>query len=1008
MKCWPISYAHISRNGWREIRPPGLPSLKSAPVPEGPAPWYYVNLQPYREHIQEYCYTDISKAFLLHAETEYGPENPYLTYRIFNVEKPVAGQEISPGGYDLAIAANVLHATKNMRQTIQNAKATLKKNGLLLINEISQNSLSTHLTFGLLEGWWLYEDPALRIPGCPGLTPETWQTVLEQEGFRPVLFPAKTFHDLGQQIIVAESDGVIRQRQLTQPKPQPVIPPKEKITARALRPSFKQKPITNQDREVTVELLREKSTAYVKKLVGETLKIPSHKIDSAAPLENYGIDSILVVQLTYKLSKTLANINSTLFFEYQTIDALVEHFIQTQKDSLITLLGLAGRGFEEAAPTEEEEIAPSSPVRPDLRRTGRFRPLDDLKIQTSKVQDIAIIGLSGRYPGANNLNEYWLNLSEGRNCITEIPKERWDWRKYYHEEKGKEGFIYTKWGGFITDIDKFDPLFFQISPKEAEDMDPQERVFLEEAYASIEDAGYTPATLCDSRKVGVFVGVMNAYYPTGASFWSIANRISYLMNFQGPSMAVDTACSSSLTAIHLALESLYNGASDCAIAGGVNLIIDPGQYLKLTSMAMLSAGEKCKAFGDGADGIVDGEGVGAVILKPLTRAIANGDHIYGILKGSMVNAGGKTNGYTVPNPVAQRILIRAALDKSGVNARAISYIEAHGTGTSLGDPIEIAGLTQAFRKDTEETGYCAIGSAKTNIGHLEAAAGIAGLTKVLLQMKHCKIAPSLHSEVLNPNIDFNSTPFVVQRELMEWKRPVIEVNGIRQEYPRIAGISAFGAGGSNAHVVIEEYIPGNQEQPTVRVTPPNPAIIVLSAKNEERLKEQAQRLLTAIKQQQLTVADLANGYLDTIAYTLQVGREAMEERLGVITGSMEELAGKLGSFVAGEDGIGELYHGQVKRNQDALAVLTADEEMQETIQKWIERKKYGKLLDLWVKGLVFDWNRLYGENKPRRISLPTYPFARERYWAPVGVTYVSPLQQAPHSSAVTSKHLRSN
>ena len=954
----------------------------------------FQKIKPYGEHIQEYCYTDISKAFLLHAEKKYRPDNPYLTYQIFDVEAPVSTQGIKVGEYDIAIAANVLHATKNIHRTLRNIKPVLKKNGLLLLNEISGHSLFSHLTFGLLEGWWRYEDAALRIPGSPALLPRTWQTVLKSEGFPSVLFPSQKAHDLGQQIIVAESDGVVRLPQLKQPR-QGTTAQAKNISKTNTEPSARPKTLTMPNRGNNAEYLLEKATAYVKKLVGETLKIPSQKIDPATPLESYGIDSILVVELANKLGKTLKDINSTLFFEYQTIDALVQHLIQTQKDSLINLLGLTEGKLEEEFPGSEKTLTlretPESLNRGSRRGAlTRIPPLGDLETKTSRVREIAIIGLSGRYPGANNVNEYWRNLSEGRSCITQIPKERWDWREYYHEEKGRSGSIYTKWGGFITDVDKFDPLFFQISPKEAEGMDPQERLFIEEAYASIEDAGYTPATLCHSRRVGVFVGVMNAYYPTGASFWSAANRISYLMNFQGPSMAVDTACSSSLTAVHLALESLSNGTSDCALAGGVNLIIDPRHYLRLTGNRMLSAGNECKAFGDGADGIVDGEGVGAVILKPLTRAIADGDHIYGILKASMVNAGGKTNGYTVPNPAAQKEVIRAALEKSGVNARTISYLEAHGTGTSLGDPIEISGLTKAFQEYTQDKQFCAIGSVKPNIGHCESAAGIAGLTKVLLQLKNRQITPSLHSEVLNSNIDFPNTPFVVQQELTEWKRPVVTIDGVTREYPRIAGISSFGAGGSNAHIVIEEYNLESQEQTAITVTSQQPALIILSAKDEERLKEQAQRLLAEIREHQFSDADLVNSrFLADMAYTLQVGREAMEERLGVITGSIEELAGKLAAFLAGQSGIEDLYRGRVKGNQEALTVFTADEDLQKAVKSWVNKGKYAKLLDLWTKGMAFDWNKVHGEPKPHRVSLPTYPFAKERYWFPEMETRVS-------------------
>jgi len=457
---------------------------------------------------------------------------------------------------------------------------------------------------------------------------------------------------------------------------------------------------------------------------------------------------------------------------------------------------------------------------------------------------------------------------------------------------------------------------------------------------------------------------------------SIANRISYFCNFHGPSIALDTMCSSSLTAIHLACQSLQRGGCELAIAGGVNVSIHPNKYLLLSQGKFVSSKGRCESFGQGGDGYVPGEGVGAVLLKPLPNAIADGDHIYGIIKATAINHGGKTNGYTVPNPNAQASVIGVALKEAGLDPRLISYVEAHGTGTSLGDPIEITGLTKAFQEYTKDKQYCAIGSAKSNIGHCESAAGIAGMTKILLQLKHRQLAPSLHSEPLNPNIDFSGTPFIVQQELAEWKRPVVTINGQTREYPRTAGLSAFGAGGANAHVVIEEYIP-DQERTSINVTHENPAIIVLSAKSEERLKEQSQQLLTAIQTQQLSETDVAD-----IAYTLQVGREAMEERLAIIAVSLRELEEKLQGYLDGQDNIDDLYRGQVKRNKETLTVFTADEELQEAISKWIQRGKYAKLLDLWTKGLSFDWNKLYPESKPRRISLPTYPFAKERYWVP--------------------------
>ncbi|HET8846573.1 MAG TPA: type I polyketide synthase, partial [Ktedonobacteraceae bacterium] len=372
------------------------------------------------------------------------------------------------------------------------------------------------------------------------------------------------------------------------------------------------------------------------------------------------------------------------------------------------------------------------------------------------------------------------------------------------------------------------------------------------------------------------------------------------------------------------------------------------------------------------DGFVDGEAVGAVILKPLHRAIADGDHIYGVLKGSMLNAGGKTRGYTVPNPQAQARLVSEVLELTGVHPRTISYIEAHGTGTALGDPIEISALTGAFQQSTQEKQYCAIGSVKSNIGHCESAAGIAGLTKILLQMKYAQLVPSLHAQVLNPQIHFADTPFVVQQELTEWKRPVVELDGNLREYPRLAGISSFGAGGANVHLLVEEYIPAMSARP---VSPQEPVAIPLSAKNEERLKEQARRLLVALCEQPFAEHDLPS-----IGYTLQVGREALEERLAFVVGSLQELKEKLRAFLDDLEDSEGLYRGQVRQEKGTIALFAKDDELAEAVEKWIARRKYHKLLDLWARGLHFDWSKLYGVVKPERISLPTYAFAREHYW----------------------------
>jgi polyketide synthase PksL len=733
------------------------------------------------------------------------------------------------------------------------------------------------------------------------------------------------------------------------------------------------------------ESLAEKTQDYLRKQLSELLKAPPQKIDPRAALEIYGIDSILAMKLTNQLENTFGSLPKTLFFEYQTVRDLAEYFIAHHSEQLAAQLTapLASTANRQSVVVTAQALspAPSKPV--SGRRFSRL--WSTAPAATQDADPIAIIGLSGRYPEAVDIEAFWHNLREGKDCVTEVPKERWDWREYFSEDRSQSGRHYSKWGGFIDGVDEFDPLFFNISPVEAEMIDPQERLFLQHVWMAIEDAGYTRASLqapCErdlAGQVGVYVGVMYIEYQlfgaeAGArgkrlgiagSAASIANRVSYALNLHGPSMTLDTMCSSSLTAIHIACQDLKLGRTSLAIAGGVNLSIHPNKYLVLSSGQFISSDGHCQSFGEGGDGYIPGEGVGVVVLKRLSDAQKDGDHIYGVIRGSAINHGGKTNGYTVPNPQAQAGAISRALAESRTDARHISYIEAHGTGTRLGDPIEIAALSKVFQQYTQETGFCLIGSVKSNIGHCESAAGIAGLTKVLLQMRHQQIAPSLHSTQLNPHIDFQATPFVVNQELRPWEPPVIE----GRKLPRIAGISSFGAGGSNAHLIVEEY-----QEPAPQPAPGTNAMIVLSARTAEQLRQRARDLLEFVRLRPNAID------LYAMAYTLQVGREAMEERLGFEASSVEQLAEKLQAYGAGDHVIDDAYQGQVKRNNDALSLFSDDVDLQHTIDKWITSKKFSRLLELWVKGVEVDWNKLYGEEKPRRLSLPTYPFAKERYW----------------------------
>ena len=547
--------------------------------------------------------------------------------------------------------------------------------------------------------------------------------------------------------------------------------------------------------------------------------MPVTEIDSDERFEEFGIDSIVVTDFNFRLEKGLGPLPKTLLFEYPNFRELTRHLVAAFKPQLDRFFGNASLpSLPESARRNSATVQTGWNVLKPLAQTDP----DHLRLRTG--EDIAIIGLAGRYPKANDLRAFWEILKSGTDCVTEIPKDRWDNDQFYDPDPNKAPKGRSMRAGVRSWTVSIDSIrFFSIlHPVEAELMDPQERLFLETAWprsktqvtpAAIWLAGpgrNTPptwASLSGSRPTpillsrGTTVG-SGPCRPPCLGPWRIGSPISSISTVRA--FRWTRLVRLSLTAIHLACEAIRAGQCQQAIAGGVNLYLHPSKYVSLCMTRMLSTDGKCRAFGEGGDGFVPGEGVGAILLKPLSLALADGDHVYGLIKGTAVNHGGRTNGYTVPNPAAQADLIVQALQQSAIDPRTLSYLEAHGTGTALGDPIEIAGLAKAFAATATETvseGICSVGSVKTNIGHLEAAAGIAGITKVLLQMKHRQLAPSLHADQLNSNITFEGTPFRVQRRLEEWR-----VAGIDSS-PRRAGISSFGAGGANAFVVIEEFIP---------------------------------------------------------------------------------------------------------------------------------------------------------------------------------------------------------
>ncbi|MCR4365695.1 SDR family NAD(P)-dependent oxidoreductase [Bacillus amyloliquefaciens] len=581
----------------------------------------------------------------------------------------------------------------------------------------------------------------------------------------------------------------------------------------------------------------------------------------------------------------------------------------------------------------------------------------------TRHEDIAIIGLSGKYPMAEDLPEFWENLKSGKDCITEIPPDRWNMDDFFSEDRDMKGKSYSKWGGFISGADQFDPLFFHISPREAELMDPQERLFLETAKHCFEDSGY-PRNMLEKMKVGVFVGAMWGQYQlfegeeNGVAFSpasvysSIANRVSYYFHLKGPSLALDTMCSSSLTSIHYACQSIHCGESDMALAGGVNLSIHPNKYKFLSMGQFLSSDGRCRSFGKDGSGYVPGEGVGAVLLKPLKKAIEDQDQIYGVIKGSAVNHGGKTSGYSIPNPDAQAEVISEALRKADIDPNTVNYIEAHGTGTSLGDPIEIQGLKDSYQLNHP----CAIGSVKSNIGHLESAAGIAAVTKVLLQMKNKQLVPSLHSDIVNPFIDFDQVPFQVQRKAAEWNIP----QNSNAVHPLRAGVSAFGAGGTNAHLILEAYEPPKAfDHQSGRV------IFVLSAQDKQRLIKYAKVMADFLSENE----SKDNNHklrLQDIAYTLQTGRDHMEERLAIVADSGRVIAEELSAYIRGEKSnfshTGNTFESEVHNEMPHVC------------------SDYTEAASKWVNGRKIDWETFEVNRNARRISIPGQPLIKQRYW----------------------------
>lgn len=517
------------------------------------------------------------------------------------------------------------------------------------------------------------------------------------------------------------------------------------------------------------------------------------------------------------------------------------------------------------------------------------------------MEAIAIIGMGCRFPGAPDLRAFWRLICDGGDAITEVPADRYNVDLVYDPRPGTPGKVMSRCGGFLEQVDQFDAAFFGLSPREASRMDPQHRLLLEVAWEAMEDAGLVPEQLCDEI-AGVFIGIitgdywdrqfrdpadLDVYSTAGSARSGAAGRISYALGLQGVSVALDAACSSSLVAVHLACQSLRTGSCTIALAGGVNVILNPDHAIGFSQAHMMAADGHCKAFDARADGYVRSEGAGVVVLKPLARALADGDPIHAVIRGSAANNDGHCELFMAPSVKGQQAVLRQAYQDAGIAPLHVDYVEAHGTGTSVGDPVELKALGSVLCADRSTERSLLVGSVKTNIGHTEGAAGLAGLIKTALCLEHKMIPPNLHFHEPNPAIPWQDYPLTIPTSLMPWPE---------SDHPRRAGVSSFGIAGTNAHIVLEEAPPANRLNPGTECTAPSSAYLLpLSAQTANGLKELAYSYLTHLEDK-----ENANQTLHDICYTASLRRTHHDYRLAISGCDRQEIHDRLEIFLGNE------------------------------------------------------------------------------------------------------------
>jgi 3-oxoacyl-(acyl-carrier-protein) synthase/NADP-dependent 3-hydroxy acid dehydrogenase YdfG len=786
--------------------------------------------------------------------------------------------------------------------------------------------------------WPLWESDGMQ------LDEETKKNLLEVFKIKPL--PAKSGLKALKEIINSDHDQVVV-----------LFGNKKNIKVLFEKPKETKKPVQPKEQKAETNKLDRKILENVKDQVAKHLKRQADELDETADWAEFGFDSILLSSFINKFNAHFnLNMMPTVMFEATNIQQFSEYLKNNFATHFSKDPSRENNNSAEAIKQDNNNKEVPEEVDQEISPFARSFKRKYKSNDAYRDADLAVVGMSCRIAGARNPDEFWKMLIEEKDMISEIPEDRWNWRDY-------PGI--SKWGSFIEDIQEFDSLFFGISPAEAIYMSPEQRLMLQYVWECMEDAGYSSEEL-KGTNTGFFMGCgpssyvhllsempVEAYSATGMVPSVGPNRVSFLMDWHGPSNPIDTACSSSLVALHRAMEAIRLGHCDQAFIGGVNALLAPDVYISFSKSGMLCEDGRCKTFSDKANGYVRGEGIGILMVKKLDQAIKDGNHIYAVVKGTAENHGGHANSLTAPNPRSQAAVIKRAVEDAGIDFSRVSYVECHGTGTPLGDPIEIEGLKTVASELSKSSGQnhkCMLGSIKSNIGHLEYGAGIVGLIKVILQMKHKKIAKSLHCDALNPYIQLEGTPFEVARESSDWSVP--------DGKSRVAGVSSFGFGGVNSHIILEEY-PHNG---TFNKTEPKDygakMILVLSAQDEEGLIRYLTKYQNFIKS-----LDHDLHTLERIAYTLQVGRSEMQERIAFVAESFEEWSEQIDTFLS-EKGVPngkKVFRGSVKRNssrnqQNKLNGAGADD-----IKKLHEENNHEKIAELWVNGSKINWNLLYSK-----------------------------------------------